>query len=218
MNEIANAVKVGSRVGVVWGIIVLILGILAMTAPLVPGIAVTVMVAIVLLAAGLAQTVYAFKSETILSGAGTFLFGGLAVLCGLAMLFFPGKGLAAITLFLAYYFIADGIISLVNGIRFRPFQGWGGMVFSGIISLLLGWMIWSKWPVSGIWAVGILVGVRLVFTGWTMIILGAVTEDLVERVESIAESEESTAESAENFVETSEYIADPSENEDSIDR
>ncbi len=217
MNEIANALKAGSRAGVVWGIIVLILGILAMMTPLVSGIAVTVMVAILLLAAGLAQTVYAFKSETILSGAGTFLFGGLAVLCGLAMLFFPGKGLAAITLFLAYYFIADGIISLINGIRFRPFQGWGGMVFSGIVSLLLGWMIWSKWPISGIWAVGILVGVRLVFTGWTMIILGAVTEDLVDQVESIAESEESTAESAENFLERSEYNAESSENIESSD-
>lgn len=210
MNEFANAVKAGSRAGVVWGIIVLVLGVLAMTAPLVPGIAVTVMVAIVLLAAGLAQTVYAFKSETILSGVGTFLFGGLAVLCGLAMLFFPGKGLAAITLFLAYYFIADGIISLINGIRFRPFQGWGGMVFSGIISLLLGWMIWSKWPVSGIWAVGILVGVRLIITGWTMIILGAVTEKLVDEVENIAESEDT-------IIESSEYIAEPSENVDSSD-
>jgi uncharacterized membrane protein HdeD (DUF308 family) len=64
------------------------------------------------------------------------------------------------------------------------------MVFSGIVSLLLGWMIWSKWPVSGIWAVGILVGIRLLFAGWTMIILGAVTEDLVEQAEEAAEGSE----------------------------
>jgi uncharacterized membrane protein HdeD (DUF308 family) len=191
MNEIADTIKAGSRVGVVWGIIVLIMGVLAMMAPLVSGIAVTVMVAIILLAAGMAQTMYAFKSDTALSGVSTFLFGGLAVLCGLAMLFFPGKGLAAITMFLAFYFVADGLISLVNGLRFRPFQGWGSMVFSGVVSLLLGWMIWSKWPVSGIWAVGILVGVRLLFTGWTMIILGAVTEDLVEQAEEIADESDS---------------------------
>jgi len=190
MTDIADTIKAGSRVGVVWGSIVLILGILAMMAPLAYGFAVTAMVAILLLAAGLAQTVYALKSETILTGLGTFLFGGLAALCGLAMLVFPGKGLAAITMFLAFYFIADGIISLVNGIRFRPFKGWGSMVFSGVISLLLGWMIWSKWPVSGIWAVGILVGVRLIFAGWTMIILGAVTEDFVEQAEEIVEESE----------------------------
>ncbi len=190
MTDFSDMVKAGSRVGVVWGSIVLILGILAMMAPLASGFAVTAMVAILLLAAGLAQTVYALKSETILTGLGTFLFGGLAALCGLAMLVFPGKGLAAITMFLAFYFIADGIISLVNGIRFRPFKGWGSMVFSGVISLLLGWMIWSKWPVSGIWAVGILVGVRLIFAGWTMIILGAVTEDLVEQAEEIVEESE----------------------------
>lgn len=190
MSEISETVKAASRVGVVWGIMVLILGVLAMLTPLVSGIAVTVMVAILLLAAGLAQSVYAFKSETILSGVATFLFGGLSVLCGLAMLFFPGKGLAAITMFLAIYFIADGAINLVNGIRFRPFKGWGSMVFSGVVSLLLGWMIWSKWPVSGIWAVGILVGVRLLFVGWTMIILGAVTEGIVEQAETSVEPSE----------------------------
>lgn len=187
MNEVADTVKAGSRAGVFWGIIVLILGILAMVAPLVSGIAVTFMVAVLLLAAGIAQTIYAFRSETVLSGIGTFLFGGLAILCGLAMMVFPGKGLAAITMILAAFFIADGIINLINGIRFRPFKGWGSMVFSGIISLLLGWMIWSSWPVSGIWAVGILVGVRLLFTGWTMIILGTVTEDLVDLAEESAE-------------------------------
>ena len=190
MNDVADTVKAGSRAGVVWGIIVLILGVLAMAAPLVSGIAVTFMVAVLLLAAGIAQTIYAFRSETVLTGIATFLFGGLAVLCGLAMMVFPGKGLAAITMFLAVYFIADGIISLINGVRFRPFKGWGSMVFSGIISVLLGWMIWSKWPVSGIWAVGILVGVRLLFTGWTMIILGTVTEDLVELAEDKAEQAE----------------------------
>lgn len=190
MNEVADTVKAGSRAGVVWGIIVLILGILAMAAPLVSGIAVTFMVAILLLAAGIAQTIYAFRSETALSGIGTFLFGGLAILCGLAMLVFPGKGLAAITMFLAAYFIADGIINLINGVRFRPFKGWGSMVFSGIISLLLGWMIWRSWPVSGIWAIGILVGVRLLFTGWTMIILGTVTEDLVDLAEESVERPE----------------------------
>ena len=157
---------------------------------MVSGIAVTFMVAILLLAAGIAQTIYAFRSETVLSGIGTFLFGGLAVLCGLAMMVFPGKGLAAITMFLAVFFIADGIISLINGFRFRPFKGWGGMVFSGIVSLLLGWMIWSKWPISGIWAVGILVGVRLLFTGWAMIILGTVTENLVETAEENVEQAE----------------------------
>jgi len=66
--------------------------------------------------------------------------------------------------------------------------------------------------------VGILVGVRLLFTGWTMIILGAVTEELVGQVENIAESAESITESAENIVEPSENIAESSENEDSINR
>ena len=55
----------------------------------------------------------------------------------------------------------------------RPEQGWGWLLVGGVISLLLGIMIWRQFPLSGAWAVGVLVGIRLIFAGWTMIMLGA---------------------------------------------
>ena len=62
----------------------------------------------------------------------------------------------------------DGIWSLVAGFRWRPSEGWGWMVFSGIVSIILGVMIWRQFPVSALWLVGVLVGIRLLFTGLTM--------------------------------------------------
>ena len=53
-------------------------------------------------------------------------------------------------------------------------QGKGWVIFNGIITLVLGLMIWRGWPVSGAWAIGILVGVRLIFSGMTMLALGSV--------------------------------------------
>lgn len=182
MNETANVLKAGSRVGIVWGVIVVILGILAMLAPLASGIAITLLVGIVLLASGLVQSIYAFRSDTALTGIGSLLFGGLTALAGLILVVHPGEGLKMITLFLGIYFLADGAVSLIQGLRFRPFPGWGSMVFSGIISLLLGGIILVGWPLSGIWAVGILVGVRLLFAGWTMIFLGTAAGEIAEQM------------------------------------
>jgi uncharacterized membrane protein HdeD (DUF308 family) len=57
------------------------------------------------------------------------------------------------------------------------------MVFSGIVSIILGVMIWRQFPVSAVWLVGVLVGIRLVFAGWTMIMLGGVGEAIVDEAE-----------------------------------
>jgi uncharacterized membrane protein HdeD (DUF308 family) len=51
--------------------------------------------------------------------------------------------------------------------------GWVWTLVSGIVSLLLGMLIWSQWPLSGVWAVGLLVGINILFSGWSLIALGA---------------------------------------------
>ena len=58
------------------------------------------------------------------------------------------------------------------------------MLFSGIVSGLLGFLIMYQWPVSGAWAIGVLVGARLLFTGWSVIALGSAARGVVEDVES----------------------------------
>jgi uncharacterized membrane protein HdeD (DUF308 family) len=77
---------------------------------------------------------------------------------------------------LAIYFFVDGVSGVVTAFRVRPAQGWGWVLFSAIASIALGIMILRDWPVSGAWAVGTLVGVRLFFSGWSMIALGGLGE------------------------------------------
>ena len=151
--------------------------------PFITGVAVTVMLGIILVAAGIAQFVYAFKSRSFGEGILRFLFSALAVLAGVGMMVQPGAGLATITLFLAAWFFVDGIWSLVSGFRWRPFEGWGWMVFSGIVSIVLGVMIYNQFPESALWLVGVLVGIRLVFSGMAMIMMGAAGEAVVDEAE-----------------------------------
>jgi uncharacterized membrane protein HdeD (DUF308 family) len=182
MTEQAPILRAASRAGTVWGFATVILGVLAIMAPMVSGIAVSLMVAIVLMAAGIARTVFAFKAESFGKGVLVFLFGGFTMLCGLVMLARPLLGLASITLVLVSYFLVDGVMEIVAAFRFRPEKGWGWMFFGGIATLALALMIGSDWPFSGAWAIGVLVGVRLLFAGWSMIALGSVGEAIADEV------------------------------------
>jgi len=154
------------------GILTVIFGILAVGAPLITGIAVAVMVGFLLLFMGIARIVHALKSRQWGTGIWGTLIGLLAVIAGLMTIFRPMVGLMSLTLFLAAYFLVDGICEIIAAFKIKPDQGWGWVLFNGIIAVLLGAMIWRQWPVSGAWAIGILVGIHILMTGWSMIILG----------------------------------------------
>ena len=74
-------------------------------------------------------------------------------------------GPATLTLVLATYPFVDGVFEIVYAVRLRPIKGWGWTLFSGIASLALGIMIRRQFPVSGMWAVGTLAGIHMIFAG-----------------------------------------------------
>ena len=186
MNELSNSLKSSSRLGTGWGIAIIIFGVLAIMAPLLTGLAINLLIAILMIAAGITITAYAFKAGSFGQGLMQFLFGGITVVAGVAMLAWPGISVVTMTMVLAIYFVADGIMGVIAGFQAKPVKGWGWVVFSGISSIVLGGLIFWQWPFSGEWAIGVLVGVRLIFTGWSMIALGAVGEGVSEELERAA--------------------------------
>ena len=187
MTTAEAILKGSSRMGTVLGLTTVILGILAMMAPMISGLTVIVVVAALLVAAGLAMTVYAFSDSTFWRGLFQFLFGGLTALAGVVLLTRPLLGLASITMVLVVYFLIDGLTTIVLGFRAQPTKGWGWMVLSGIACVVLSVLIWRDWPFSGQWAIGILVGVRLVMSGWVMIMLGGIGEVIASSPQRAAE-------------------------------
>ena len=77
---------------------------------------------------------------------------------------------------LVIYFLVDGISAIWLGFKAKPIKGWGWTVFSGIAAIVLSILIWRNWPLSGPWAIGVLVGARLLFAGWAMMMLGGMGE------------------------------------------
>jgi uncharacterized membrane protein HdeD (DUF308 family) len=151
--------------------------------PLLTGVAITISIGLILLVTGAAQIVFAFQSDSFGSGALKFGFGVLAGLCGISLVTQPGAGLATITLFLAVWFFIDGVFAIFQGISWRPAPGWGWMLLNGLISIVLGVMIYRQFPSSATWLVGLLVGIRLLLSGWTMIALGSIARAAAKEID-----------------------------------
>jgi uncharacterized membrane protein HdeD (DUF308 family) len=171
-SELLDGIKRNARLAVIVGILMVICGFMALGTPFVAGMSVTIFVGAMLAVSGIGQCVLAFRAGAFGKGLLIFVMGALTAVAGFYLISQPVAGLAAIALFLAVYFIASGAVELISAFQIRPADGWGWMLFSAIVTLLLGIMIWRQFPLSGAWAVGVLFGVKLIMSGWTLIFLG----------------------------------------------
>lgn len=161
------------------GVLLIALGTLAVLAPLVTGIAIETLIGALFFIGGIAEVIYAFRAATWGAGLLSFASGGLSIVCGVIMLLHPLLGLSFLTLLLAGYFFADGIARAVLALQARPLPGWQWMLFNGLVTLLLAGLIVVEWPLSGVWAIGILAGINLLLTGWALTASGLAARRLV---------------------------------------
>jgi len=151
-----------------YGIICIVLGILAMLAPGITGFSIALMLGPLVLATGMMRVIWAFKTGSVGGGVLMFAIGVLTILCGLALLGDVLLAAGLMTIMLAVYFVVDGIAEIAAG--FTRIGSGGVLLFiGGVISIALGVMIWRQFPLSGVWATGILVGIKLFFIGLIMV-------------------------------------------------
>lgn len=187
MNDLSAIARAPSRLGTGYGFAVMLLGMLCVMTPFMSGVAVNTVVAILIAAAGMTITMYAFKAGKFGKGLLQFLFGGITLLAGAFMLVRPMLGMFTMTAVLITWFIVDGVFAIVAGIRGKGEPGWGWVIFSGAASLVLGGLLWNQWPDSGAYAIGLLVGIRLIFAGWSIAMLGMMGDTTIDVVEDAVE-------------------------------
>jgi uncharacterized membrane protein HdeD (DUF308 family) len=131
----------------------------------------------VLVVSGIVETVQAFRVGR-WGGFFLHLIGGvLGVLVGLLIVTHPLAGALAWTLLFASFFSVIGVFRLITAARFK-FPVWGWAVFDGVITLALGILLWAEWPWSGLWFLGLAVGVSLVLRGWSYVTFALVLRNL----------------------------------------
>lgn len=174
--SLINPIRQDAKTAKWLGVVLLVIGFLALLAPFATGLSLTLMIGALLLFGGVAQLLMVFRAGSFSSGLLLVLLALLSIAAGCYMVFQPVLALEALTLFLAGYFIAAGVIEVIGAFGARPHAGWGWLLFGGLVSFALGLLIWRQFPLSGAWAIGILVGVRLVMSGWTLIMIGSLVK------------------------------------------
>jgi uncharacterized membrane protein HdeD (DUF308 family) len=153
------------------GILMIVLGALAIAAPYGATLAVQFALGWILVIGGIAEAIHAFMAR----GWGGFLLELLSAILylvvGVLLLVNPVGGALALTIVLAVFLIVEGIFKIMMAMRVRDHRGWGWLLASGVLSVILGVLIWAEWPASGLWVIGLLVGIQLLFTGWSLVML-----------------------------------------------
>ena len=183
-SALLRTIKEASRTSSVIGFILVPLGLLSMLAPTFSGIAVTLLVGCLLALSGAIQAYFAIKART-----WRFLIGLPALIAGIFMIAAPDIGLQTLTIVLVIFFLVTGISHIVLAFKMRSSDGWLWLLFDGVIALILGIFIIAEWPVSGLWAVGIMVGIRLILQGWAFMAMGTIGKEVVKNLEDFRTDE-----------------------------
>ena len=162
------------------GIALLVLGTIALGASVAMTIVSMVLLGWLLIIGGVLEGVHAFWRERAWGGFFIDLLTGiLYVVVGFMVLANPGEAAMALTLLIALFLMFSGLFRIVVALILR-FPHWGWLILHGAVNLVLGIAIWRQWPLSGLWVIGLFVGIDMLFNGWSLVMLGLAAKKLPE--------------------------------------
>jgi uncharacterized membrane protein HdeD (DUF308 family) len=152
-------------------VLLILAGLCAILIPFISGIGITVFIGWAMFLSGVFHFILAFKTHTTGSVLWEILLGIVYVFAGFYLIFHPLSGLLSLTFLLILYLVFEGILELIHGFQVRPRAGSGWIIFDGIITLILAFLLWRAWPSSSVWAIGTLVGISMLFSGFSRLML-----------------------------------------------
>jgi uncharacterized membrane protein HdeD (DUF308 family) len=170
-TSVAGSLHAHWRLFLTEGIILLILGILAIVLPPIATIAVEVLVGWLLLMSGIVGLIATLRMRGAPGFWWSLLSAVLGIVAGIVLLRWPLSGALSLTLILTVFLVLEGLVSILYALEHkRELSGrWGAMLFSGVIDLFLAGIIFAGLPGTAAWAIGLLIGVNLVFGGSALI-------------------------------------------------
>lgn len=168
------------------GVIMMILGVLAMIWPQISTVAVDFYIGWMFLLSGIVGLATMFLAPSASAFLWSLLTAALSLAVGVQLLWHPVEGTVTLTLVLIAFFIAEGIFQIAAAVRYRDAfpDSWGWMLMSGIADLILAWLMISGWPGTAIWALGLIAGVNLMTSGLAITMAALAGRSLVKTVAS----------------------------------
>jgi uncharacterized membrane protein HdeD (DUF308 family) len=163
--------KKASGWSIALGVLMIIAGIIAMFSPWEAGLVITIVVGWSAIFNGVAQIIFGLRTHGGWHVLLEVLLGIIYIIAGVYLLMHPIGGLLALTLILASFLLIYGVFALVLAFQIKPRGGWGWVLFDGIITILLGILIWAHWPFNSDWVVGTLFGISIFMSGVTRLMM-----------------------------------------------
>jgi uncharacterized membrane protein HdeD (DUF308 family) len=163
-------------------VLMIVAGVLAIASPLAAGVAVNVLVAWLLVFSGCAHLVFAWYTRSTGGFLWELLLGVVYFFIGVYLLIHPLAGLASLTIALAIYLLLEATLEFVLGFTLRPLPGSGWLLFDGIITLILAVMIWRTWPSNTAWVIGTLVGISMLFSGTSRLMVSMAARSVTSKM------------------------------------
>jgi uncharacterized membrane protein HdeD (DUF308 family) len=162
------------------GILAILTGCVAIVVPAVASVGTAIFIGWVLIVVGAFLVAGAFSAHSIGTVVLRLLWAFLTVIVGLWLVVEPHNGTLTLTFVLGIYFLFMGVSRIAVAFSSRGRQGAGLVGLSGIAGLLIGILVLVKLPSSADWAIGLLVGIDLIFAGWTLTSVALVGKDLAK--------------------------------------
>jgi uncharacterized membrane protein HdeD (DUF308 family) len=163
-------------------VLLILAGIFALAIPSISGIAITLFFGWAMILSGITHFVFAFKTHTTGGRVWELLVGAVYVFTGVVLLMHPLDSLLVLTLVLACYLFFESIVEFIQFFQLRPRHGAVWLLVDGIITLILAIMIWRSWPASSIWVIGTLVGISMIFSGFSRLMLSLTAKRVLNAV------------------------------------
>jgi uncharacterized membrane protein HdeD (DUF308 family) len=152
-------------------VLLILAGFFAVCAPGISGLAITLIFGWLMILSGITHLIFAFKTHTTGGRIWEVIIGAVYLFTGFVLIMHPLDSLLVLTLVLACYLFFEAIAEFIQYFQLRPRHGAGWILVDGIVTLILAIMIWRSWPASSIWVVGTLVGISMLFSGFSRLML-----------------------------------------------
>ena len=163
------------------GVVMIVLGVAAIVEPFIASIVVARVLSWTFLLAGIVRTIHALQSRQQRGFWPKLLIGIFYIVAGFLLLSNLLGAKLTLTLAFGWVILVQGIFEVIAAFQVRPEPNWGLMLFSGIISIILGILILYRWPINAIWLLGFFAGLSFIFTGIWMIVLPRAISDHLSR-------------------------------------
>ncbi len=168
---VAEAVREKRGWFITLGILLIVVGTAAIVSPYIATFSIKIFIGWFLVISGITQAVHAFWAKDWGGFFWQLMIGILEAAAGAFLLLYPVAGIVALTIYLAVVLIVEGLIRAISAFKLKPEAGWVWVLIGGIASVIVGAMLWAELPSSALWAIGLLLGLNIAMSGWSLLMI-----------------------------------------------